>query len=112
MFSGRSMTVTKIRSIFASLVGRGYKELPGFGTNLRIAIENVLSSLDAKKCGESGIPSFDPAPFIYNEYFQIGSQKIRICTEDEMFVSLWGPKRLVDQVYERIILELKTTKNY
>jgi hypothetical protein len=80
-----------------------YRELPGFGSDLRQAIEDTLAELHAEKCGESGTPAFE----INNEYFRIGRRKIRVWTEDEMDVSLWGSKKLVDQVYAKVVEKLK-----
>lgn len=74
-----------------------YAELPD-GIS-REDIEAVLAELHAKKRGESGAPAFE----VNNEYFRIDGRKLRVCTEDELFVSLWGPKRLVDEVYARIV---------
>jgi hypothetical protein len=95
--------VCRIRSVSAALVGTRYRELAGFGPELRQAIEDTLAELPAEKCGESGTPAFE----INNEYFRIGRRKIRVCTEDEMDVSLWGSKKLVDQVYTKIVEKLR-----
>lgn len=62
-----------------------------------------LADFDAQKIGESGSPAYE----VNNEYFRIGRRKLRICTEDEMFVSLWGSKSLVDPVYLRIVEKLR-----
>jgi len=91
------MKMAKFRTLFMSLFGMRYRELP-FGTR-REEIEAALSELDAEKCGESGTPAFE----VNNEYFRIGRRKLRVCTEDEMFVSLWGSRALVDQVYARVM---------
>ncbi len=88
---------SRLRSFFASLVGLRYRELP-FGTR-REEIDAALSDLRAQKCGESGTPAFE----VNNEYFRIGRRRVRVCTEDEMFVSLCGSKRLVDALYESIV---------
>jgi hypothetical protein len=93
--------LSKFRFLFFSLFGVRYRELP-FGTR-RKEIVTALSDLSAEKCGGSGTPAFE----VNNEYFRIGRQKVRICTEDGMFVSLWGPKRLVDDLYEKIIENVK-----
>ena len=58
----------------------------------------------AEKCGESGSPAYEGN----NEYFRICGRKLRVCTEDERFVSLWGSKPLVDEVYAKIVEKLKT----
>jgi hypothetical protein len=100
------MKISKIRSVLVSLVGQRYRELPDFDLGLRTAIEDTLAELDAKKCGESGTPAFE----VNNEYFRIGRRKLKICTEDEMFVSLWGPKSLVDDIYARIMKKLEARK--
>jgi hypothetical protein len=97
------MNLSRIRSICARLVGKSYRELPDYESGLRLAIEDTLADLGAEKCGESGSPAYE----VNNEYFRIGSRKLRICTEDEMFVSLWGPKRLVDEVHSRILEKLR-----
>ncbi len=88
---------TRLRSFLTSLVGLRYRELP-FGTR-RKEIETALSDLHAQKCGESGTPGYE----VNNEYFRIGRRKVRVCTEDGMFVSLWGSRRLVDSLYEAIL---------
>ena len=80
-----------------SLVGMRYRELPSSVS--RHDIDAVLTALRAEKISQSGSPAFE----VTNDYFRIGRQKLRLCTEDEMFVSLWGPKTLVDQVYARAI---------
>lgn len=97
------MTISKIRSVCALLVGKRYKELPGFGGDLRDAIEDTLTDFGATKFAESGSPAFE----VNNEYFRIGNRRLRICTEDEMFVSLWGSKVVVDPVYFKIVEKLK-----
>ena len=79
------------------LLGIRYRELP-FGVG-RDDVDAVLAGFKAERCGESGSPAFE----VNNEYFRIGPRKLRVCTEDEMFVALWGPKGLVDDVYGRII---------
>jgi hypothetical protein len=89
-------SVSRFRSMFMTCIGLRYRELP-FGTR-REEIESALSELHAQKCGESGTPAYE----INNEYFRIGRRKVRVCTEDEMFVSLWGSKGLVDSLYQRI----------
>lgn len=96
-------TLCRIRSVAAALVGMRYRDLPGFGPDLRQAIEDTFAELHAEKCGESGTPAFE----VNNEYFRIGRRKIRVCTEDERDVSLWGSKNLVDQVYTKIVERLK-----
>lgn len=93
-----------IRSVCASFIGMRYRELPGFGSDLRQAIEDTLAEFGAQKYGESGSPTFE----VNNEYFRIGNRTLRICTEDEMDVSLWGSKSLVDQVYFNIVDKLKS----
>ena len=100
------MALSKIRSIAASLIGQRYRELPEFEPRLRAAIAGVLSEIGAKKYRESGTPAYE----INNEYFQVGRRKFRICVEDEMFVSLWGPRPLVDDVYARIMKKLGARK--
>jgi|SRR5688572_6627341 len=90
------MSKSKVRSFCARLIGMRYRELP-FGT--RRDIEVALSELEARKCGESGSPAFE----VNDEYFRIGRRKLRVCTEDEMFVSLWGSSSVVDQVYTRVM---------
>ena len=84
-----------------SFFGMRYRELP-FGVR-REEIEAALSDLDAQKCSESGTPAFE----VNNEVFRIGRRKLRLCTEDEMLVSLWGSKALVDDVYTRITSRLE-----
>ena len=95
--------ISRIRTFCARLIGSSYRELPGFGCDLRQAIEDTLLDFDAEKCGESGSPAYE----VNNEYFRIAGRKLRICTEDEMDVSLWGPKILVDQVHSKIVEKLR-----
>jgi len=97
------MNLTKIRAMLASLIGHRYRELPAYGPQLRQAIEETLAELHASKCGESGTPCCE----VNNEYYRIGGRKLCICTEDEMDVSLWGPKKLVDEVYAKIMEKWK-----
>jgi hypothetical protein len=91
------MTLARLRSLFMSLVGMRYRELP-FSIR-RHDVDAVLIALRAEKIAQSGTPAFE----VSNDYFRIGRRKLRLCTEDQMFVSLWGPKTLVDQVYARVI---------
>jgi hypothetical protein len=97
------MTISKIRSVCAFLIGMSYRELPGDGGHLRQAIDDTLIDLGAKMYRESG----SPAGEVENKYFRIGKRKLRICTEDEMLVSLWGSKVLVDEVHSKIVEKLK-----
>lgn len=92
----RDMNTSKIRAFCARLVGMLYCELP-FGTS-RDQIEDALTQLGAVKYGESGTAAFE----VNYEHFRIGSRKLRICTEDEMIVSLWGSRGLVDEVFALI----------
>ena len=80
-----------------SLLGMRYRELP-FGTR-REQIEAALSAVQAEKRSESGSPAFE----VNNEYFRIRRRRVRVCTEDEMFVSLWGSRTLVDSLHASII---------
>jgi hypothetical protein len=89
--------ISRFRSWFMSLLGRRYRELP-FGTR-REHIEAALSALRAEKYAESGTPAYE----LNNEYFRISRRKVKVCTEDELFVSLWGSKALVDDLYSKII---------
>src|SRR5882672_7458302 len=91
------MNLTKFRSLFMSCFGMRYRELP-FDVR-REEIEAALSELNAQKCSESGSPAYE----VNNEVFRIGRRKLRLCTEDEMLVSLWGSKALVDNVHQRIL---------
>lgn len=91
-------SISRIRFVCARLIGMRYRELP-FGTRRR-DIETALLELHAEKRGESGTPCYE----INNEYFRIGRRTLRVCTEDEMFVSLWGAKDLVDRVFARVML--------
>ena len=104
--AARNTGLAKVRSFCARFIGMEYRELPGFGKNLRTAIEDALKDLGAEKCGESGSPAYE----VNNEYFQIRGRKLRVCTEDEMDVSLWGPKALTDDVHEQIIKRLRTNE--
>lgn len=108
-FERRKRFIAKMRLILASLVGRTYQELPGdlvFEPGLRKAIKESLLEINAEKYFESGTPAFE----VNNEYFRIGRFKLRILTEDEMFVSIWGPKALVTDFYNRIKQKLELTK--
>ncbi len=89
--------IPKLRALFMRCVGLQYRELP-FGTR-REVIEAALSGLHAQKCGESGTPAYE----VNSEYFRIGAGKVRVCTEDEMSVSLWGRRALVDSLYDSIV---------
>lgn len=89
--------ISKLRSVLMALLGLRYRELP-FGTR-REEIEAALSDLHAQKYGESGTPACE----VNNEYFRIGRRRVRVCTEDEMFVSLWGRRALVDSLYASIV---------
>lgn len=89
--------ISRFRAWFMSLLGRRYRELP-FGTR-REHIEGALTDLQAEKYAESGTPAYE----LNNEYFRIGRRKVKVCTEDELFVSLWGSKRVVDSLYCKII---------
>jgi hypothetical protein len=102
----KSLNFSKIMSRLATLVGRHCRELPGFGPQLRRAIDQTLDELGAEKCGKSGTPVF----FIDHEYFRIGGRKLQVCTEDDMFVSLCGSKAVVEQVYSRILEKLSANE--
>ena len=78
--------------------------MPAFGATAREAVANALADVGAEKCGESGSPAYE----VNNEYFRVGRRRIRVCTEDGMFVSIWGPRGLVDEVCARTIENLKT----
>lgn len=91
------MSKSTVRSFCARLIGMRYRELP-FGAR-RAEIEAALSELGARKYGESGTPAFE----VHNEEFRIGRKWLRVCTENEMFVSLWGSKAVVDHVYARVM---------
>ncbi len=95
-------SISKFRSLFMRCMGLRYRELP-LGTR-REEIEAALSDLHAQKCAESGTPAYE----VNNEYFRIGHRKVRVCTEDEMFVSLWGSKALVDSLYQSIASRSET----
>jgi len=89
--------ISKFRSLFMTCMGWRYRELP-FGTR-REEIESALADLHAQKCGECGTPAYE----VNNEHFRVGRRKVRVCTEDEMFVSLWGSKLLIDPIHDSII---------
>jgi hypothetical protein len=88
--------VSRLQRLLLSCIGLRYRELP-FGTR-REEIESALSELHAEKYAESGTPAYE----VNNEYFRMGRLKVRVCTEDEMLVSLWGSKTLVDFLYRSI----------
>ena len=77
--------------------------MPGTGGEVRDAITDTLSDLGAEFCGESGSPCYE----MNNEYFRVAGRRIRVCTEDELFISLWGPKSVVETVYSRAIKKLR-----
>lgn len=93
------MSISKIRSFCARLVGMRYHEMPGSGGDAKSAVVDVLGDMGAEFCGESGSPAYE----VNNEYFRVGGRKIRVCTEDDLFVSLWGSKALVDTVYSKAV---------
>ena len=92
------MNVSKIRSAFARLLGLHYRELPGRGSDLRQALEETLAELNARKYKECGTPCYE----LNNEYYRIGNRALKVSTEDEMDVSLWGPKALVEEIVRRL----------
>ena len=96
--------LTRIRTICARLIGMRYREMPGIGGDAKRAILDVLTEMGAEFCGESGTPAYE----VNNEYFRIGRRKIRVCTEDELFVSLWGRKALVEAVYFKAIEKMRS----
>jgi hypothetical protein len=96
-----TVPVKRVRTFLTLLVGLRYVELP-FGIR-REDIDAALLELQAQKSGESGTPGFE----VNNEYFRIGRRKVRVCTEDEMLVSLWGSKPVVNALYERILSRSK-----
>jgi hypothetical protein len=98
------MNLGKLRSFCSGLVGMRYQELPTFDPNARTALDAALAECGAERCGESGTPAYE----VNNEYFRIGGRKLRVCTEDELFVSLWGSRALVEQVYSKTIEKLGT----
>jgi hypothetical protein len=97
------MSITKIRCFCARLVGKRYRELPGSGGDAKDAVVDALTDLGAEYCGESGSPGYE----VNNEFFRVGGRKIRVCTEDDLFVSIWGSKALVETVYGKAVEKLK-----
>jgi hypothetical protein len=97
------MSLTRIRALCARLVGKKYQELPSFDPNARAALDAALAECGAERCGESGTPAYE----VNNEYFRIGGRKLRVCTEDELFASLWGSRAVVEQVYSRTVEKLR-----
>src|SRR5256885_16331465 len=95
----RHMNVSKIRSALARMVGLRYRELPGWGAELRQALGDTLAELNARKYKECGTPCFE----LNNEYYRVGNRKLKVSTEDEMDVSLWGPKALVEEGYSGVV---------
>jgi hypothetical protein len=77
--------------------------MPGAGGDAKDAVVQTLADLGAEFCGESGTPCYE----LNNEYFRVGRRKIRVCTEDEMFVSLWGSKALVETVYSKAVEKMR-----
>jgi len=98
------MSPTKIRSFCARLIGLRYREIPGSGSDAKVAVAEVLTDLGAEFWGESGTPCYE----VNNEYYRVGGRKIRVCTEDELFVSLWGSPALVETVYSKAVAKLRT----
>lgn len=98
-----AMNMTKIRSLCARFVGMRYREVPGAGGDARDAVVDALAELSAEFCGESGTPCYE----VNNECFRVGRKRIRVCTEDDLFVSLWGSKALVETVYSRAVAKMR-----
>jgi hypothetical protein len=97
------MSTTKIRSFCARLIGMRYREMPGAGGDAKDAIVETLTDMGAEFCGESGSPGYE----VNNEYFRVGGRKLRVCTEDDLFVSLWGSKALVETVYAKAVEKMR-----
>jgi len=84
------------------MLGLRYRELPGWGSDLRHALDETLAEMNAEKYKECGTPCYE----LNNEYYRIGNRKLKVSTEDEMDVSLWGPKVVVEQVYAGVVSRL------
>ena len=80
-----------------------YKEMPGCAGDAKAAVIDTLVELGAEFRGESGSPCYE----VNNEYFRIDGRKIRVCTEDDLFISLWGSKALVETVYSKAIEKMR-----
>lgn len=98
------MSLTNLRSFCAGLVRMKYQELPAVDGDARAALDAALAECGAVKCGQSGTPAYE----VNNEYFRIDGRKLRVCTEDDLFVSLWGSKAAVERVYSRMLAQLRT----
>lgn len=61
-------------------------------------LDAVLEELNAIKYKEKGTPCYE----LNWEFFKIKDQKIRIRTEDEIFVYLEGPKDLLDTIQRKL----------
>ena len=90
-------SVSRLRGLLMNCFGLRCRELP-IGT-WREEIEEALAEVHAQKYDESGSPAYE----VNNEYFRLGQLKVRVCTEDEMFVSLWGSRVVVDFLYRSIV---------
>ena len=69
------------------------------GCDVREALEETLCGLEAHKYKECGTPCYE----LNNEYYRIGKRTLKVSTEDEMFVAIWGPKDLVERVYGEVV---------
>jgi hypothetical protein len=97
------MNISRTRSFCARIVGLRYREMPGMGGDAKEAVLDALADLEADFRGESGSPCYE----VNNEYFHVGGWRIRVCTEDELFISLWGPESLVETVYSRAVEKMR-----
>lgn len=98
-----AMNTTRIRSFCARLIGMRYQEMPGLGFDAKETLIDTLAELGAEFCGESGTPCYE----VNNEYFRVNGRKIRVCTEDDLFISLWGSKALVETVYSKAVEKMR-----
>ena len=96
------MSLARLRSAVAAIVGWRYRELPGMGGGVRQALEETLFELNASNYKECGTPCYE----LNNEYFRIGKRTLKVSTEDEMFVGIWGAKDLVEEVYSGVVRRL------
>ena len=97
-----NMSYARLRSAFASIIGWRYRELPGMGGAVRQALDETLSDLQARKYKECGTPCYE----LNNEYYRIGKRTLKVSTEDEMEIGIWGSKELLEQVYGGVVRRL------
>ena len=99
----RRSRISKIRSFLCSPHWNEVSEYAWHWWRPKRAVLEALADLGAELYRESGSPGYE----VNNEYFRIGNRKIRVCTEDEYFVSLWGPKAVVETVHLKAVEKMR-----